>query len=405
MDFAAVVRVALRALGRNKMRTILTMLGIIIGVGAVICTVAIGEGASNQIQESLRNLGDNIVFVSAGSVNHGGVHMGNSATKTLVAADAVAISQQVPLMIRISPGVGASAQLVYGNQNWYTHVRGVGTAYFQIRRWPVVEGGVFTQHDVDSAANVCLVGLTVVQNLFGDENPLGKTIRVQSLPFRIIGVLASKGQSPFGQDEDDTIIIPYTTVQKKIAGISWVNFIMGSAVSQEAIKPAQTQIAGLLRERHHLRPDEDDDFMVSSPTDLAETQAQSGRIMTLLLASIASVSLLVGGIGIMNIMLVSVTERTREIGVRMAVGATEQDVQMQFLSEAVVLSLLGGTVGVLGGVAGSLAVSSMLNWPTRVPAEAIGVAVLFSAAVGIFFGYYPARKAARLDPIDALRYE
>jgi len=405
MDFSAVIRVALRALARNKMRTVLTMLGIIIGVGAVICTVAIGEGASNQIQESLRNLGDNIVFISSGSVNQHGVHMGNSATKTLIEADAKAIATQIPLIVRVSPGVGASAQLVYGNQNWYTHVRGVGTAYFQIRRWPVVEGGVFTQHDVDSAANVCLLGQTVVEYLFGEQSPLGKTVRVQNLPFRVIGVMASKGQSPFGQDEDDTVIIPYTTVQKKIAGISWINFVMGSASSQEMIKPAQAQIAGLLRERHHLRADEEDDFQVSSPTDLAETQAQSGRIMTLLLASIASVSLLVGGIGIMNIMLVSVTERTREIGVRMAVGATEQDVQMQFLSEAVVLSLMGGTVGVLGGVAGAMAVSSMLDWPTRVPVEAIGVAVLFSAAVGIFFGYYPARKAARLDPIDALRYE
>jgi putative ABC transport system permease protein len=269
----------------------------------------------------------------------------------------------------------------------------------------VQEGSVFTQHDVDSAADVCLIGLTVVQNLFGDENPLGKTIRVQSIPFRIIGVMASKGQSPFGQDEDDTLIVPFTTVQKKLAGISWINFIMCSASSQEMIKPAQKQMAALLRERHRLRPDEDDDFMISSPSDLAETQAQSGRIMTLLLASIASVSLLVGGIGIMNIMLVSVTERTKEIGVRMAVGATESDVQMQFLSEALVLSLLGGSVGVLGGVGGSLAVSSMLNWPTQVPPEAIGIAVLFSAAVGIFFGYYPARKAARLDPIEALRYE
>jgi putative ABC transport system permease protein len=281
----------------------------------------------------------------------------------------------------------------------------VGPAYFDIRRWPVLEGSVFTQHDIDSAADVCLVGLTVVQSLFGTENPMGKTIRVQSIPFRIIGVMASKGQSPFGQDEDDTLIVPFTTVQKKIAGISWINFIMCSASSQEMIKPAQKQMAALLRERHRLRPDEDDDFMISSPSDLAETQAQSGRIMTLLLASIASVSLLVGGIGIMNIMLVSVTERTKEIGVRMAVGATESDVQMQFLSEALVLSLLGGSVGVLGGVGGSLAVSSMLNWPTEVPPEAIGIAVLFSAAVGIFFGYYPARKAARLDPIEALRYE
>jgi len=301
--------------------------------------------------------------------------------------------------------VMASAQVVYGNQNWYTRVRGVAPPYFEVRRWKVQEGSIFTQHDIDSAADVCLIGQTVVENLFGDENPLGKTIRVQDLPFRIIGVLASKGQSPFGQDEDDTLIIPFTTAQKKIAGISWVQYVMCSASSQETIKPAQAQIAGLLRERHHLRPDEDDDFEITSPADLAETQAQSGRIMTLLLASIASVSLLVGGIGIMNIMLVSVTERTREIGVRMAVGATEGDVQMQFLSEAVVLSLLGGSVGVLGGVAGSIAVSSMLSWPTRVPPEAIGIAVLFSAGVGIFFGYYPARKAAHLDPIEALRYE
>jgi putative ABC transport system permease protein len=405
MDISAVVRVALRALGRNKMRTVLTMLGIIIGVGAVICTVAIGEGASNQIQESLKNLGDNLVFVAAGSVNQHGVHMGTSATKTLTVGDAFAISQQVPMVVRMSPGVMASAQVVYGNQNWYTRVRGVAPTYFQVRRWKVQEGSIFTQHDVDSAADVCLIGQTVVENLFGDENPLGKTIRVKSLPFRIIGVLASKGQSPFGQDEDDTLIIPYTTVQKKIAGINWVQYVMCSASSEETIKPVQAQIAALLRERHHLRPDEDDDFEVTSPADLAETQAQSGRIMTLLLASIASVSLLVGGIGIMNIMLVSVTERTREIGVRMAVGATESDVQMQFLSEAVVLSLLGGSVGVVGGVAGSMAVSSMLSWPTRVPPEAIGIAVLFSAAVGIFFGYYPARKAARLDPIEALRYE
>ena len=405
MDFPAVLRIAVRALARNKMRTILTMLGIIIGVGAVICTVAIGEGASNQIQESLRNLGDNLVFIAAGSVNQHGVHMGSSATKTLTAGDAAAIQQQIPLITRVSPGVGASAQIVYGNQNWFTHIRGVGPSYLEIRRWPIQEGSSFTQHDVDSSADVCLVGLTVVQNLFGEEDPLGKIIRVQSLPFRVVGVLVSKGQSPFGQDEDDTIIMPYTTVQKKIAGISWLNFITTSALSQESIRPAETQLASLLRERHHLRPDEDDDFIVRSPTDLAETQAQSGRIMTLLLASIASVSLLVGGIGIMNIMLVSVTERTREIGVRMAVGATEKDVQMQFLSEAVVLSLLGGAIGVLGGVAGSLAVSSMLSWPTRVPLEAIGIAVLFSAGVGIFFGYLPARKAAHLDPIDALRYE
>jgi putative ABC transport system permease protein len=405
MDLAATIRVALRALARNKMRTTLTMLGIIIGVGAVICTVAIGEGAANQVQEAIRNLGDNIVFISAGSVNQRGVHMGSQATKTLTVGDAKAIRQQIPLISRVSPGVGAAGQVVYGNQNWFTRMRGVGPEYLEIRRWPVEQGSSFSEHEVDSAANVCVLGRTVVQNLFGDENPLGKTVRIQNIPFRVIGILASKGQSPFGQDEDDTVIIPYTTVQKKISGIDWLQYIMCSADSRGAIHAAETQLEGLLRERHHLRADEDDDFIIRSPTDLADAQAQSGRIMTLLLASIASVSLLVGGIGIMNIMLVSVTERTREIGVRMAVGATEQDVQMQFLSEATVLSLLGGTAGVLFGVAGSMAVSNMLRWPTTIPPEAIGIAVLFSAGVGIFFGYYPARKAARLDPIEALRYE
>src|SRR5438552_4929529 len=405
MDFMAVLRVAMRALARNKMRTALTMLGIIIGVGAVICTVAIGEGASNQVQEQIRNLGDNIVFISAGSVNQGGVHLGSSATKTLRVGDADAIRQQVPLISRLSPGVGAQVQVVYKNQNWYTRVRGWGPDYMDIRRWPVTEGSLFGPHEVAAASNVCLIGLTVVQNLFGDEDPLGKAIRVQNLPFLVIGVLESKGQSPFGFDEDDTLIMPYTTVQKKIVGIDWLQFIMASAASNDAIAPAEKQIASLLRERHHLRADEDDDFIIRSPSDLAQAQAQAGRIMTLLLASIASVSLLVGGIGIMNIMLVSVTERTREIGVRMAVGATEEDVQMQFLSEALVLSSLGGGVGVLLGVVGSMIVSSMLHWPTTIPPESILTAVVFSAAVGIFFWYYPARKAARLDPIEALRYE
>ena len=405
MELGAVVRVALRAQARNKMRTALTMLGIIIGVGAVICTVAIGEGASNQVQEQIRNLGDNIVFVSAGSVNQHGVHMGSTATKTLKLSDARAIQQQVPVVSKVSPGVGSQAQVVYGNQNWFTRLRGVSPAYLEIRRWVIASGSAFSQREVDSAANVCLIGQTVVENLFGDEDPVGKIIRVQNLPFRIIGVLASKGQSPFGNDEDDTLIVPFTTVQKKVAGIDWLQFIVCSAVSQEAIHPAQQQMTSLLRERHHLRPDEEDDFMIRSPTDLANVQAQAGRIMTLLLAAIASVSLLVGGIGIMNIMLVSVTERTREIGVRMAVGATEQDVRMQFLSEALVLSLLGGSVGVLVGVAGSVAVSSMLQWPTRIPPNSVALAVLFSAAVGVFFGYYPAHKAAHLDPIEALRYE
>ncbi len=331
--------------------------------------------------------------------------MGAEATKTLTVADAKAIEEQCPLVSCVSPGVWARSQVDYGNQNWNTGIRGVTPEYMEIRRWPLASGGVFSQRDVEAGANVCLIGRTVVENLFEKEDPPGKTIRVLNIPFRVVGVLAPKGQSPFGRDKDDMILMPFTTVQKKIAGIDWVNFIMCSAISPEATHAAQQDIAALLRQRHRSREDEDDDFILRSPTDLATAQAQAGRIMTLLLASIASVSLLVGGIGIMNIMLVLVTERTREIGVRMAVGATEQDVQRQFLSEAMVLSLLGGAVGVMAGVGGSMAVSSMLQWPTSVPPQAIAIAVLFSAGVGIFFGYYPARKAARLDPIEALRYE
>jgi putative ABC transport system permease protein len=405
VNLAEVIRIAFRALGRNKMRTLLTMLGIIIGVGAVICTVAIGQGATVQVQDQIRNLGDNMLFVMAGSVNQGGVHLGSQATKTLTIEDAQAIQQQIPSVTRISPMVGSAAQVVYGNQNWFTRIQGVSPEYLQIRRWPLSEGGGFSQRDVDVAADVCLIGQTVAQNLFGNEDPVGKTIRVKNIPFEIIGELAQKGQSPFGQDEDDTLLVPYTTVQKKIAGIEWLQSIMCSTATPEDMFPDQQQIASLLRQRHKLRPDEADDFIIRNPTDLANAQAQTGRVMTLLLASIASVSLLVGGIGIMNIMLVSVTERTREIGVRMAVGATEQDVQRQFLSEAIVLSMLGGSVGVIVGIIGSILVSGGLGWPTQVPPTAILIAVIFSAAVGIFFGYYPARKAAHLDPIEALRYE
>ncbi len=405
MNLRDVIRVALRALARNKLRTMLTMLGIIIGVGAVICTVAIGEGASNQVQEQIKNLGDNMLFIQAGSVNQGGVRMGSQATKTLTVEDAKAIAQQIPSVTRVCPVVGAAGQVVYGNQNWFTRFQGVSPDYLQIRRWPLVEGGIFSDRDVDVAANLCVIGQTVAQNLFGNDDPVGKTIRAKGIPFLVVGELASKGQSPFGQDEDDTILMPYTTVQKKIAGIDWLQSIMCSTNSPDTMSLAQQQIALLLRQRHKLRPSEADDFIIRNPTDLANAQAQTGKVMTLLLASIASVSLLVGGIGIMNIMLVSVSERTREIGVRIAVGATESDVQRQFLSEAIVLSLLGGSIGVLVGIIGAMLVSNGLGWPTQVPVSAVAVAVLFSAAVGIFFGYYPARKAAHLDPIEALRYE
>jgi putative ABC transport system permease protein len=405
MELAATFRVALRALQRNKMRTALTMLGIIIGVGAVIAAVAIGEGASQEVQEQIANLGDNMIWIEAGGRNVNGVRTGNRGTKTLTLGDARAIREQIRQVSNVSPHVDMGAQVVYGNQNWFTWLRGVSPEYLAVRRWNVDAGSPFSQNDVERAANVCLLGRTVSDFLFGEVDPVGKTVRVKNLPCLVAGVLASKGQSAFGQDQDDTILMPYTTVQRKIKGIDWVDDIMCSAISPGDIAAAENQITALLRERHHLRTDEEDDFNLRHPADLAQARAQSQKIMTLLLAGIASVSLVVGGIGIMNIMLVSVTERTREIGVRMAVGATEQDVQMQFLSEAVVLSILGGIAGLLAGVGASRLISQILEWRTSVPVEAILIAVLFSGGVGIFFGYYPAREAARLDPIEALRYE
>jgi putative ABC transport system permease protein len=405
MNVQETVGVALDALAGNKMRSLLTTLGIIIGVGAVICTVAIGQGASEQVQQQIRNMGDNIVFIAAGSVNTAGVRMGSQATKTLTLGDAQAIQLHVSTVARVSPGVGAGVQVVYANKNWSTRARGVSPEYMQIRRWPIENGSMFTQREVDVAANVCLMGKTVGYQLFGDQDPVGKIVRVQNIPFRILGVPASKGQSPFGADEDDALIMPYTTLQKKISGIDWLQYIMASAASQNDMDLAQKQIGVLLRQRHHLRPDQDDDFIIRSPLDLAQAQAQTSRILTLLLGSIASVSLVVGGIGIMNIMLVSVTERTREIGLRMAVGATRKAVEVQFLSEAFVLSMLGGSIGIVVGMAASAIISKIFNWTTLLSALSICVAVFFSAAVGIFFGYYPARKAARLHPVEALRYE
>jgi putative ABC transport system permease protein len=405
MNFQEVARASLRALATNKLRTLLTMLGIVIGVAAVICTVAIGEGASDQVQAQLRMLGPNIVYVTAGSVSRGGVHLGSGATKTLTMADEKAVKEQIPILTNVSPEVRTNTQAVYRNQNWYTTVRGATPAYLKVRQWDVIRGSPFTDRDVTDAADVCLIGRTVMKNLFPGEDPIGKTIRVKSLPFLIIGELKSVGEMPNGFDEDDVLIMPYTTVQKKILGIDWIQEIVATAVSTEAIVPAETQLERLLRQRHRLRSSEDDDFIVRSPTEMVDAQRQAGQVMTTLLASIASVSLLVGGIGIMNIMLVSVAERRREIGIRRAVGATRSDIRWQFLSEAIVLSLLGGAVGVVGGFCGSAAVSDMLHWPTHIPPFAVVVAVLFSAGVGVFFGYYPARKAARLDPIESLRYE
>ncbi|HEV2387250.1 MAG TPA: ABC transporter permease [Candidatus Acidoferrales bacterium] len=405
MNPREVARAALRALAVNKMRSLLTMLGVIIGVAAVISTVAIGEGASDQVQAQIRMLGPNIVFAMAGSVNRNGVHTGSGATKSLTIGDEQAVARDIPSLIHVTPEVRTNAQVVYQGQNWYTLVRGGTPEYLKIRQWDVVRGSAFTDRDVTMEADVCLAGKTVVDNLFPGEDPVGKIVRVHDLPFTIIGELKSVGEMSNGFDEDDVLIMPYTTVQKKVLGISWIMEIAATADSIQDIPGAEQQMEALLRMRHKLRPTEDDDFIVHSSTEMEEAQQQAGEVMTTLLASIASVSLLVGGIGIMNIMLVSVAERRREIGIRRAVGATRGDIRWQFLSEALALSLLGGAVGVVGGFFGSAAVSGMLHWPTHVPPEAVGIAVLFSAGVGIFFGYYPAHKAAVLDPIESLRYE
>jgi putative ABC transport system permease protein len=405
LNLWAIVRIALRALARNRLRTVLTTLGITIGISAVICTVAIGEGGSNQIREQMLMLGDNFVWVEAGGRNVNGVRTGSGATKTLTLADMRAILQTSPLIKSCSPQVDARIQVVYGNQNWNTTYRGVSPEYLTIRRWSVAEGGPFSEDEVTASANVCLLGTTVAGYLFENDDPLGKTIRVRDMPFKVIGVLESKGQSATGADHDDFILIPYTTAQRKVKGIDWLDDILCSAVSQDAVRPAQDQITSLLRERHHIFPGQQDDFNIRSPEEILKAQEDASRTLTFMLASIAGVSLVVGGIGIMNIMLVSVTERTREIGLRMAVGATERDVQMQFLTEAMVLSMLGGLLGVLTGVFASHALAKMLAWPITLSLETIVIAVLFSIGTGIFFGYYPAQKAAALDPIEAIRYE
>ena len=406
MDLLAIIRIALRALGRNKMRSILTMLGIIIGVGAVIAMLGVGQGARQTVQEQIQAMGSNLLFVGAGTVTRSGMHMGWGSTKSLIYDDMLAIMRECPAAHTAAPGSSSSGQVVFGNDNWATRVNGTEPQYFDIRTWPFQEGTSFTQNDVEMAANVAVIGETVRKNLFGATDSIGQTIRINNLPFRVVGVLVPKGTSAaMGDDQDDIIIVPITTLQKKMTGQNWLRWIMVSAVSRQASYAAQQQIAALLRDRHRIRPGADDDFFVRNLADLADVADEAGRVMTLLLASIAAVSLIVGGIGIMNIMLVSVTERTREIGVRMAVGATERDVQQQFLTEAVVLSLFGGGMGILFGLSASYLITKTLGWPVLVSPVVIVIAVLFSMAVGVFFGFYPARRAAQLDPIEALRYE
>jgi putative ABC transport system permease protein len=404
------VRVALRALRVNKLRSALTMLGIIIGVGAVIAMVSVGAGAQVRVAEQIQSLGSNLIIVLSGSVTSSGIRLGQGSQLTITEDDADAIAREVPAVQVAAPSMRGTAQVVYGNLNWATVIQGVTADYFEAREWPVVAGRAVEPQDVEGAAKVAVLGQTAALNLFGDGDPLGQIIRIKKVPFTVVGLLDRKGQSSWGQDQDDTILIPLSTAKKKVLGTSQANPRSVGAISVkvragEDMAQAEADIRALLRQRHRLQPYQDDDFWLRNLSEVLQTQEESSRVMTYLLAAIASVSLLVGGIGIMNIMLVSVTERTREIGLRMAVGARGRDILLQFLVEAVTLSLVGGAAGIAFGVAGSRAISALAEWRTVVPPQSIAVAFGFAALVGVFFGFYPARKAARLDPIEALRYE
>ena len=410
MNIGASIQIALRALRVNKLRSALTMLGIIIGVGAVIAMMAIGSGARARIAEQIRSIGSNVIIVLSGSTTSGGIRLGHGTLLTLTEDDATAIAREVAAVEAASPTMRGTAQVVFGNQNWSTVIQGATPEYLVVREWPVVSGRDITSQDVDGAAKVALLGQTVAENIFGDSDPLGEIIRIKKIPFTVVGLLAAKGQSAFGQDQDDIVVIPLSTAKRKVLGVSQANArsvgaILIRARAPEVIPEAVEQMTVLLRQRHRLQSGQDDDFTVRNLSEVFAAQEESARTMSLLLGAIASVSLLVGGIGIMNIMLVSVTERTREIGIRMAVGARERDILSQFLIEAVTLALIGGIVGIGLGVGGSALLSFFAEWETVIAPAAIGLAFVFSSAIGVFFGYYPARKAASLDPIEALRYE
>lgn len=398
-------RIALRALARNKLRSFLTMLGIIIGVGAVIAMVAIGEGAKQRVQDQIASLGTNVLVVLPGTLTLGGARTGSGGVQTLVDSDAKAIMREIPIVSAASPVLRGGQQVIAGDQNWSTSVQGVAPEFQQIRNWTMSEGRFISDADVESTAKVALVGQTVAKNLFGEESPMDAIIRIKKIPFRIIGVLGAKGQTGFGTDQDDTIMIPYTTMMKRILGITYVQQIVVSAASAEQTQQVQDQITTLLRQRHRVQPGRDDDFSVRNLSDITEAASNSATVMAVLLGSIASVSLLVGGIGIMNIMLVSVTERTREIGIRMAVGARSRDIMLQFIVEAVVMAASGGLIGVLVGMGSSVLLKSLVQLPALIRPDIVVISFLVSGTVGVFFGFYPARKAANLDPIEALRYE
>jgi putative ABC transport system permease protein len=398
-------RMAIASILKNKMRTMLTMLGIVIGVGAVIVMVAIGNGAQSQIKSQIKNLGTNLIVVTAGSTQQGGASQGAQSFNRLKVEDVDAIRAQATMLSAISPVIVTRTQIVGGTGNWRTEVNGVSTDYLTIRDWGVSSGELFSDDDVRAKRNVLVLGATVAKNLFPDSDPVGAAIRLGKTPFTIVGVLAAKGQTANGSDQDDVVLIPYTTAQTRLSGFSFLGQILASASVPDQLAPAQEEIRGIMRDAHGLSVGAPDDFTVRDQTAIAQAATSTSSVMTSLLAAIASVSLIVGGIGIMNIMLVSVTERTREIGIRMAIGARGGDVLLQFLVESIVMCLMGGLVGLAAGAGGAALVGRLTGWTIVTPASAVLLAVGFSAAVGIFFGYYPARKAAALDPIQALRFE
>ncbi len=404
----ASLKIALRALTVNKMRSGLTMLGIIIGVAAVIAMIAVGSGAKKRIADQIASMGSNILVVLSGSSTSGGLRFGAGTVPTLTVEDAKAILSEIPGVRLVAPHLSGVAQVVFGNQNWSTFVYGTTPELLEIREWTLHSGRIFNQQELDGGAKVCVLGRTVAENLFGGIDPIGQIVRIKKVPFMVIGVLNPKGQSTFGTDQDDTIFVPLTTAQKRLFGQQFpgmVRVITVQAREPELMKPVEEQITDLLRQRHRIGPGQENDFSIRNLTEVATSAEESARVMSWLLGAIASISLIVGGIGIMNIMLVSVTERTREIGIRMAVGAKGRDILLQFLIESLVLSLVGGVLGIGIGMGGTFLLSHFTQWPVLLSVEAIGLAFLFSGSVGVFFGFYPARKASLLNPIEALRYE